>query len=215
MVHKTLKNLVVALGLSVATGSVMANDYIPPMQASASVVNVFHRVGNVDTLAKNYFVKFSSPLTPEIYELRRCPNNKTTCPGEELEKQAFWKNTGLTGDLQHVFAEQPSGNYLYFSERAWNSSTGKYDIISRQCTAFAKRLGKNSTGTSKWYRGNHIESSLTGMTHEQAIARDRGKIVMYFGNSQTGQYPQVGASVAGHVGMIVDYIYSNGKSVGM
>ena len=202
-------------GLFVATYSlVMANDYIVPMQASASVVNIFHRVGATDTLAKDYFVKLSSSLTPEIYELRRCPNNRTTCPGKELERQSFWRNAGLSNDLNHIFIDVVTNpKYVFYSEKVYDDKGKVVDYYRQQCTAFAKMLDRNSSGTSKWHRGNHVQSSLNGVSYEQAIARDRGKIIMYFGDRSI--YPSGKQTPYGHVGMIVDYIYTNGKPVGL
>lgn len=217
MERKALKKLVVALSLTVATGSVMASNFIAPMQAPESTVNIFHTVNGRPTIAKDYFVKISSKLAPEIYELRRCPSGKNTCPGQELEEQSFWKKAGLSGKFFHIYIEPMNkySKYVHYSEEVHDEYGNVVDYIHKQCTAFAKRLGKNASGTSKWWRGNHIQSSLNGVSYDQAIARDRGKIVMYFGNSANGQYPSKYAKVAGHVGMIVDYIYTNGKPVGM
>lgn len=82
-----------------------------------------------------------------------------------------------------------------------------------QCAAFAKLLGRTSA-TSNWYRGNSVQTASQGQSYNSLIARDRGKLVVYFAGQN--QYPQGKTSNGyGHVGMLVDYVMDeNGRAKG-
>lgn len=202
-VHSTLKKLVVALGLSIATGSVMANT-IDFAQAAPNVVNIFHSVNGNSTLARDYFVKVADGGFHEVYELKMCPKGASSCAGKEITKQSFWQP--IVNGWDSVSANNTSMNPR-FTEKSMPAA------YQNQCAAFAKLLGRTSA-TSNWYRGNSVQTASQGQSYNSLIARDRGELVVYFAGQN--QYPQGKTSNGyGHVGMLVDYVMDeNGRAKG-
>lgn len=207
-VHSALKKLLVALGLSVATGSVMANT-IDFAQAAPNVVNIFHSVNGNPTLARDYFVKVPDGGFHEVYELKKCPKGASSCAGKEITKQSFWQPIarGWGSVTPAVFNKNTNANQ-YIATHPMFTELAMGPSYQNQCAAFAKLLGRTSA-TSSWYRGNSVQAASQGQSYNSLIARDRGKLVVYFaGNSQ---YP-VGP---GHVGMLLDYVMdSSGRAKG-